>query len=552
MTPKITFLLQHSIQAIESGNLELAENYAKKALEVNRKNFDSLSILGSIKGLKGEIPESIELMLAATEIKKNDFGVQFNLAKAYIDLGKYAESLPHHRKAISLNSSNPDSYVNYAKSLNELGLHSESLDAYEKALRLNPNDYEVWAYKGLIFNKLQNYEGAIKAFNESLRINPSYSSAIFSMGVTYYDLREYREALSWYDKALEIESHNASIWCNKGLAHYDFKQYPEALSAYGQALTNRPNYPDAEFGEALTRLTLGDLESGLQKFESRWTKSDAPSYRHAELPQLTELKGLNGKTLLVWEEEGFGDAIQFSRFIPKLLEYGAKIIFEVRPELIKLFQCLKGVSFASRGDKVEGIDYQIPLQSLPLIFKTSLVNIPSAGRYITIPESLIQKWAARLTLKKDKLNIGIATSINSKYANFPGFKRAMPLKELEPLLKNANLFVIQKDLPDEDRLFIENSDGITYLGDSLEDFSDSAAIIENMDLVVCVDTSLAHLAGAISKKVFILLSWTSDWRWFLESSQSPWYSSATLFRQSTPGDWTEVVREVKKSLARLK
>ena len=552
MTPKIIFLLQHSIQAIQSGNLELAEDYAKKALEVDRKNFDSLNILGSIKGLQGEIPESIEFLVAATEIKKNDFGVQFNLAKAYIDLGKYAESLPHHKKAISLNSSNPDAYVNYAKSLGELGLHLESLDAYEKALRLNPNDYEVWAYKGLIFNKLQNYEGAIKAFNESLRINPSYSSATFSMGVTYYDLREYQEALCWYDKALEIESHNASIWCNKGLAHYDFKQYPEALSAYGQALILRPNYPDAEFGEALTRLTLGDLKAGFQKFDSRWTKSDAPSYRHAELPQLTELNELNGKTILVWEEEGFGDAIQFSRFIPKLLEHGARVMFEVRPELVKLFQCLEGVSFASRGDEVEGIDYQIPLQSLPLIFKTSLVNIPSASRYISIPESLIQKWATRLALKKEKLNIGIATSINSKYANFPGFKRAMPLKELEPLLEHANLFVIQKDLPDEDRLFIENSDGITYLGDSLEDFSDSAAIIENMDLVVCVDTSLAHLAGAIGKKVFILLSWTSDWRWFLESSQSPWYSSATLFRQSTPGDWTEVVREVKESLARLK
>ena len=552
MTQKITFLLQQSILCIQSGHLEMAEDYVKKALEIDRKNFDSLNILGSIKGLQGEIAESIDLLVAATEIKKNDFGVQFNLAKAYIDLGRYAESLPHHRKAISLNGSNPDAYINYAKSLSEVGQPLEAMAAYEKALRLNPDDYEVWTYKGLLLNELQNYDSAIQAFNEALRINPSYSAAIFSMGVTYYDLRKYEEAISLYDKSLEIDSNNASIWCNKGLAHHDLGQYLDALSAYKSALNHRPDYPDAEFSEALTRLTLGDLEVGLQKFEARWTKSDAPPYRHTQFPQLTDVNKSRGKTILVWEEEGFGDAIQFSRYIPKLLEHGARIIFEVRPELLKLFQCLEGVSLYKRGDEVSGIDYQIPLQSLPLIFNASVLNIPGAGGYLSVSDALVQKWATRLPLKNDKLNIGIATSKNSKYANLPGQKRAMPLKELEPLLEYANLFVIQKDLPGEDREFIENRDGIVYLGDELNDFSDSAAIIKNMNLVICVDTSLAHLAGAIGKQVFILLSQTSDWRWFLDTTTSPWYSSATLFRQSSLDDWSGVIERVNESLSRIK
>jgi len=552
MTSKITFLLQQSVQFIQNGNLELAEDYARKALEMDRKNFDSLNILGSIKGLQGEIAESIELLVAATDVKKNDFGAQFNLAKAYIDLGRYADSLPHHRKAISLNGSYPDAYVNFAKSLKEVGQPLEAIAAYEKALKLNPGDYEVWTYIGLVLNDLQNYESAIQAFNEALRINPSYSAAIFSMGVTYYDLRKYQEALSLYDKSLKMDSSNASIWRNKGLAHHDLGQYLDALNAYKSALTHRPDYPDAEFSEALTRLTLGDLELGLQKFEMRWTRSNAAPYRHAQFPQLTDLNKIQGKTILVWEEEGFGDAIQFSRYIPKLSELGARIIFEVRPELLRLFQDFEGISFIKRGDEVGDIDYQTPLQSLPLIFNASISNIPSADRYLSVPDTLVQKWAAKLSLKNHKLNIGIATSINSKYANLPGHKRAMPLKELKPLLEYANLFVIQKDLPDEDRDFIENSIGITYLGDELNDFLDSAAIIENMDLVICVDTSLAHLAGAIGKQVFILLSLTSDWRWFLDATSSPWYSSATLFRQSSLDDWTGVIERVKESLSRIR
>jgi len=552
MTQQITFLLQQSLQYIQNGNLGLAEDYAKKAFEIDRKNFNTLNILGSIKGLQGDITESIDLLLAATEIKKNDFGVQFNLAKAYIHLGRYAESLPHHRKAISLNGSNPDAYVNYAKSLNEVGQPLEAIAAYEKALKLNPNDYEVWTYKGLLLNELQDYENAIQTFNEALRINPSYSSAIFSMGVAYYDLRRYQEAISLYDKSLEIDSNNASIWFNKGLAHHDLGQYLDALNAYKSALNHQPDYPDAEFSEALTRLTLGDLELGLQKFEARWTKSNAAPHRHAQFPQLTNLDKTQGKTILVWEEEGFGDAIQFSRYISKLSEHGARIIFEVRPELLNLFQGLEGISFINRGDEVGDIDFQAPLQSLPLIFNASLSNIPSADGYLSTPDALVQKWATRLLLKNDKLNIGIATSINSKYANLPGHKRAMPLKEANPLLKYANLFVIQKDLPDEDRDFIENSNGITYLGDELNDFLDSAAIVKNMDLIICVDTSLAHLAGAIGKQVFILLSQTSDWRWFLDANTSPWYSSATLFRQTSLDDWSGVIERVNESLSRMK
>jgi tetratricopeptide (TPR) repeat protein len=548
MTPKIAFLLQQSIQCIQNGNLELAENYAKKALDIDYKNFDSLNILGSIKGLQGHASESIDLLVIATGIKKNDFGAQFNLAKAYMDLARYAEALPHIRKAISINGMNVDAYINYAKSLNEVGLPLDAINAYEKALKLNPNDYEVWTYKGLILNGLQNYDGAIQAFKEALRINPSYSAAILSMGGTYYDLRDYPKAISLYNNALEIDSNNASIWYNKGLAHHDLRQYSEALAAYDLALKYQTNYPEAEFSEALTRLTLGDLEIGLQKFEARWIKSDAPTYRHSQYAHLTNLNDLEGKTILVWEEEGFGDAIQFSRFIPKLLEYGVKVIFEVRPELLKLFQCLSGVSLIQRGDEFGSIDYQIPLQSLPLIFKTSIFNIPSSEGYLSVPDSLVQQWASGLPPKNNKLNIGIATSINSKYANLPGHKRAMPLKYLSPLLEYANLFVIQKDVSDEDRVFINNNLGIYYLGDDLRDFLDSAAIVKNMDLVLCVDTSLAHVAGALGKKLFILLSWTSDWRWFLDSSKSPWYSSATLFRQSSPGNWPEVIERVKGAL----
>ena len=548
MATQINILLQKSLEQLQIGNLEMAEEIISRGLKDQPRHFDCLHILGVIKGMQGDALESIKALKAASEIKKNDFGVQFNLAKALMEAGDFEGSLIHHRKAISLNPNNPDCFVNYAKSLKEVGRLAEAVDTYEKALRISPSDFEIWLFKGLVLNESSRYQEALQALDSALKINPNFPPALFTKGVVFYDQGRFEDAITFYESALKLDQNNPQFWFNKGLAQNELKQYEAALQAFRRASELDPAYADAQFGEALTKLTLGDLEDGFKKFETRWLKANPPKHLHPELPLVNNVDQIAGKTVLVWEEEGFGDAIQFCRFIPKLVELGAKVIFETRPELVSFFGALENITLIIRGEQFEGVDYQVPLQTLPLLFNTSISSIPYPGRYLLVGEWQIKQWAERLSLTKEKLNIGVATFINEKYLNSSVAKRAMPLGALEPLLELANLFVIQKSIPQSDIDFIERHQGIEYLGDEIRDFSDSAAIIENMDLIIAVDTSLAHVAGALEKPVFIMLPWAADWRWFLDPSKTPWYSSATLFRQNVANEWSEPVANIVRAL----
>jgi len=545
---QINLLLQRSIEQLQVGNLELAENYVKQVLAIQSAHFDGLHIFGVIRSMQGNFDDSVKLLKAAVEINKSDFSVQFNLAKALMDAGNHLESLHHHREAHNLNPLNIDCLINYAKSLKESGQELDALTAYDKALEINPAEFEVWTYRGIILNELGRHDEAIQSFDCALKINPNFVSALLSKGVTFFDLENYDQAIVYFKEALTIDPTNQSTWLNMGQAYHEIKQFKQALAAYGEAHTLNPRLYDAEFLESLTALTLGNFDVGLKKFEARFLKTNAPQNLHPELPAIKNLQQVPGKVILVWEEEGFGDAIQFSRYISKLSELGAKVVFEVRPELLGLFDDFGGVTVIQRGQRFEGLDMQVPLQSLPFLFSERITTIPNSEGYLSISSALIEKWAGRLSLNKKRLNIGVATYMNPRHVNSPIAKKIMPLILLEPLLKKANLFVLQKNIPELDRDFVKKHPEIKYLGDEIEDFSDSAAIIKNMDLIISVDTSIAHLAGALGKKVFILLSWSSDWRWFLDSSQTPWYSEARLFRQKTAGNWLHPLNEVLDAL----
>ena len=241
MSPQVQILLQQAIQFINVSNLLLAEEKCKKALEMDPINFDCLSILGAIKGMQGNTQESIQYLVAATAIKKNDFGLQFNLAKSYMDIAEYSKSLPHHRKAISLNPEYPDALINYAKALKEVGQTQESLACYEKALALNSQDYEAWMYKGLILNSLREYDGAINAYDICIQIQPTYWRAFLSKADTLHELKRYDEALICLDKAISIEPNYAEGWSNKAATLTELKRYDEALFDFEKALKLKPS-----------------------------------------------------------------------------------------------------------------------------------------------------------------------------------------------------------------------------------------------------------------------------------------------------------------------
>jgi ADP-heptose:LPS heptosyltransferase len=247
----------------------------------------------------------------------------------------------------------------------------------------------------------------------------------------------------------------------------------------------------------------------------------------------------------VWYEQGFGDILQFVRYIPMLVNLGYKVIFEIPNALTPLFKDQYDCTLITRGDPVKTADYQIPLLSLPLLFKTNLESIPAPIPYIHVKPEKVKEWASKLALSQNKLNIGIACSGNKSLELKQGNKRPIPLEYFSGLAQQHNLFLIQKDIRDSDQAALQTLSSIHPLGDLIQDFEDTAAIIENMDLIISVDTSLVHLAGAMGKRVYVLLPWCPDWRWLAKGASNPWYPTAMLFRQPEMRDWKSVMNEVR-------
>ncbi len=261
------YCLQKAIESIQSGDLSRAEDYAVEALKISPKSFDCLNILGSIKLSRGKIKDALNMLLIAESLKKNDFSLQFNLAKAYMDDGKYLESLQHHRKAIFLNSNNPDAYINYAKSLCEINQIEEAINCYDKAINIDPKDYEVWFFKGLLLGKQSNYEDAVMAFDTAVEICPTFWNALISKADILNNLNRYDEALAHYDRAIQIKPDYAEAWSNKAVTLHALKRYDEALAHYDRAIQIKPDYAEAWLNKSLLLNELRSYEDVIFHYE---------------------------------------------------------------------------------------------------------------------------------------------------------------------------------------------------------------------------------------------------------------------------------------------
>jgi hypothetical protein len=293
---------------------------------------------------------------------------------------------------------------------------------------------------------------------------------------------------------------------------------------------------------------LGNFDEGWINYEYRWHRKDADLRPHSHIPPLISPSDLVGKKILVWPEQGFGDILQFARYIPKLIDLGAQVTFEIQEPLVALFENQYPCKIVVKGSTIEGMDFQIPLGSLPLLFKSNRESIPADIPYIKVAPEKIQKWGNQLPLSKEKLNIGIACSGNINFDLKHGNKRPIPLEYFSELAKQHNLFLIQKELRDADQITLKTLNTIHPLGNLINNFEDTAAIVENMDLIISIDTSLVHLAGALGKKVLVLLSWCPDWRWLSQGETNPWYPTAKVIRQPTAGDWDSVMVGVNQIL----
>jgi tetratricopeptide (TPR) repeat protein len=501
-----------------------------------------------------------------------------NKGNALNELKRYQQALLSYQQAISINSKHAETWSNAGNSLTELGQYEEALSAYDNAIKLDPNYAEAlsnkgnllslhnqfeaaidccrqaleinqsyapaWSNQAAYFTELLDFKIALSSANKALELDPSYAKAWLNKGSVLNYMAQYQDAIACFDSAIQLQPDYADAWANKGVALYELLQLDEAIQCCNKAIEFDPEHVDAHWNKSFSQLMLGNLDQGWINYEYRWRRKGADQNPHPHIPALTSLSTLAGKKILVWSEQGFGDTLQFARYIPKLIDLGAQVTFEVQEPLVQLFQNQYPCILATKGSPIEAADFQIPLVSLPLLFKTNSESIPTNIPYIKVAPEKIQEWGNRLPLSKEKLNIGIACSGNIDFDLKHGNRRPIPLAHFSELAQQHNLFLIQKDIRDSDQVTLQTLNTIHPLGHLINNFEDTAAIIENMDLIISIDTSLVHLAGALGKKALVLLSWSPDWRWLSEGATNPWYPTATLFRQPSAGDWESVMGKV--------
>jgi predicted TPR repeat methyltransferase len=390
----------------------------------------------------------------------------------------------------------------------------------------------------------------LESYDRAIALRPDYAEAFTNRGIVLAELDRPEEALQSYERAVAIAPDYAEAFYNRGNALRDLCRIEDAAESYERAIALVPEHAAAHWNLADCRLLLGDFARGWQEYEWRWKSAlSDDGWRDFQQPLWLGVQPLDGRTILLRQGLGIGDTLLFCRYAKKAAARGARVVLEVQPSLLPLLAALEGVAqVVARGAAVPAFDYHCPLMSLPLAFKTDLATIPAAVPYIRSEPSRVAAWRVKLGDAK-KPRVGLVWSGSMLLKND---KRSIALTEMLPLVADwAQWVCLQKEVSDSEAAMLASRPDIRYVGGELNDFADTAALIELMDIVVSVDTAVANLAGAMGKPVWILLPYIPmDWRWMLDREDSLWYPTARLFRQSASREWASVISRVNRELAR--
>jgi tetratricopeptide (TPR) repeat protein len=459
------------------------------------------------------------------------------------EAGRLADAEKIYRQVLAAQPNHIESRHLLGIIFHQRGHYEQAVKQFDLVLRRNPNHSFALNSRGNTLQELGRYEEAVASYDRALRLRPDYAEALSNRGHALKELGRYEEALASCDRALTLQPDYAEALSNRGNALKELARYEEALASYGRALRLRPDYAEAHYNEALCRLLIGDFDRGWKKQEWRWETTNVK--RSFAQPLWTGREDILGKAIFLHAEQGMGDTIQFCRYVPLVVERGGRVILEVQRSLHELCSTLSA-QIVSRGDALPEFDIHCPLLSLPLVFGTRLETIPSATPYLRASSEAVAHWNARLG-QRSRPRIGLAWSGSPAHRN--DHNRSIGLGALLPLLDfNATYVSLQKDVRLGDASVLQNRSDLLHFGDELKTFADTAALMSNLDLIISVDTSVVHLAGALAKPVWVLLPFVPDWRWLLDREDSPWYPTALLFRQDKTREWDNVIARVHATL----
>jgi tetratricopeptide (TPR) repeat protein len=482
--------------------------------------------------------ESLASFDRAAAVRPDHVEACYNRANTLHALKRFDEALASFDRALALRPDNAEALGSRGFTLHVLRRFDEALANYDGALALRPDNAELHSNRSVTLFELKRFAEALASGDRALALRPDDPEAHLNRGNALSVLKRYDEALADYDRALALRPDYAEAHTNRGVTLHMLKRFDEALQCYERAVAARPDFAEAHYNEGLSRLLTGDFDRGWAKHE--WWREIVPS-KHAKRnfaqPRWTGSQAIAGKTILLHAEQGFGDTIQYCRYASRVAALGGRVILEVQEALRDLLGSLACVvQVVSKGDTVPPFDMHCPMLSLPFVFGTGFATMPCETPYLSASVRTVANWNARLP-PKTRPRIGLAWSGRPEHNNDQNrsIDLASFLSPLEGI--DATLVSLQREVRAADAVVLKDRSGVIHFGEQLKDFSDTAALAANMDLVIAVDTSVAHLAGALAKPLWLLLPFVPDWRWLLDRDDSPWYPTARLFRQDDSRQW---------------
>ncbi|MFM0341534.1 tetratricopeptide repeat protein [Paraburkholderia fungorum] len=445
--------------------------------------------------------------------------------------------------------------LNFAARVCQLaGRHDEAIVLFERCLAQFLNHAD--SLHGIAMSLIQRGElqRALEMLVHLCKIQPQSAEAHYNRGALLGDMERYEDELDAYRQAIALKPRFVRAYVNLGVALRDLQRFDEALLQFKKALSLDPNDAGARTNRAQTNLLLGEFEHGWREYEWRW-RDGTCSHGFPESTLWTGTRPIGGRTVLVHHEQGFGDTLQFVRFVDRLSAAGARVVLRVQDALLPLLQNYRGAAeVIGETEQVPRFDYHIPMLSLPFALKVRATDLAVAGPYVHADDALVAQWDDLFAHSVRRPRVGIVWSGSRTHVD--DRNRSISLEQLKPLLDaDADFFALQQDIRDSDRACLAQLEQRAVLRDvsaRLTTFAETAALIARLDLVISVDTAVAHLAGALGKPVWIALPFMPDWRWQLDRSDSPWYAGARLFRQTTRGDWTGVVAALRAQIDALR
>jgi tetratricopeptide (TPR) repeat protein len=564
-------LIERGNALLDLGRPQDAAETFRRALILEPNNALALNGCGNACLDQGNASSALECFERALAANPASAWLHSNRGTALANLGRHVEALAACDTALKLEPTDAAAHHTRADVLHDLGKHQEAVDCYDRALATDPGRVRAWSNRGHALFQLRRFDAAISSYDHALsgsagaRASRRFiANAYVNRGAALHEVGRFDAALDSSERAISADAGLSAAHVNRGTALYSLGLTEAAVQSYDRAIAIEPGDAAAHEGRANALLRLGRFAEGWTEYEWRWKNSKSVLYhdrRHVTTPLWLGHEAIRGKSILLHAEQGYGDTLQFCRYAQLVAAAGATVTLEVHGPLVRLMKTVDGVAqVIARGEPAPAVDYQCPLMSVPLALGTTLASIPAAIPYLRGEPELIEEWKVRLGPKR-RPRVGLVWSgglrPNQPESWSVNARRNIALEKLA-ILKHADVefYSLQKGQPAESELaelLRRQWDGPGLIDHTaqLTDFADTAAFIENLDLLISVDTATAHLAAALGRPVWVMSRFDSCWRWLLDRDDSPWYPTLRLYRQNTPGVWEDVVQRVRSDLGTL-